>query len=322
MACGQPTDDWSQQASAVPQLDRSVGSKVDVLQHSPQAANPPESFQVTFACIRCKTLKLRCSADPGEVSCHRCKTARTTCVRPTRRAIPLNLNDFAQLTGTQSPSERPPPPQPESVPQEVPPLQQPAPELLASTPEYPPEWFNSGASYSLKVYRGIRHLRLDVEGEWDDEELLVQLNATYQSLRGIWSRYISMRSIKLIYFVHCDEDLVHPIRMHHIDPAICDVRFYLRNPNVMKGKSMFMQIMRSGPGHGIELVEGWDPTRLLILAAWPIALSLIFALLWSYLKSDVSGAFTVSSYMLSVYTTCLVLVDQLDRRRLELPLES
>ncbi|KDQ56469.1 hypothetical protein JAAARDRAFT_48320 [Jaapia argillacea MUCL 33604] len=163
---------------------------------------------------------------------------------------PINVMKKAVGRLTESLSERPPPPQPESVPQEVPPLQQPAPELLASTPEYPPEWFNSGASYSLKIHLHEEH--------------------------------------------QCDEDLVHPIRMHHIDPAICDVRFYLRNPSVMKGKCVFMQIMRSGPGHAIELVEGWDPTRLLILAAWPTALSLVFALLWSYLRSDVSGACTVS----------------------------
>lgn len=61
----------------------------------------------------------------------------------------------------------------------------------------------------------------------------------------------------------------------------------------MRGKHEFMYALTSSPDIGIEFVEDWRLLRLIIMVALPIVASFVVTVVWSCVKDDAPGGFTI-----------------------------
>lgn len=50
--------------------------------------------------------------------------------------------------------------------------------------------------FPLKVFRGSDFTYLNIQAGWDDEMLLRELNKTYDHLRTVWRKWISLRNVR------------------------------------------------------------------------------------------------------------------------------
>ncbi|KDQ58981.1 hypothetical protein JAAARDRAFT_128014 [Jaapia argillacea MUCL 33604] len=178
-----------------------------------------------------------------------------------------------------------------------------------------PSWKPAWTVFPLKVFRGCDYQFLKVGCDWDDADLLRELSRKYDSLRTIWRKWFSFKSVGSITVVLSDHSFIYPQRLGpaRVSPSKnMRLRWFLNHPNSMKGRYEFMQVLTARPDLGIEFVERWQASRIAIAVITPVAMSLLFALLWAHFKGDVSGAFTISGYMTSAYSVCLVLVGLLN----------
>ncbi|KDQ58972.1 hypothetical protein JAAARDRAFT_128216 [Jaapia argillacea MUCL 33604] len=178
-----------------------------------------------------------------------------------------------------------------------------------------PSWKPAWTIFPLKVFRGCDYQFLKISSDWDDADLLRELSRKYDSLRTVWRKWFSLKSVSSITMVLADHSFIYPQR---IGPAQVTpsknmrLRWFLHHPSSMKGRYEFMQVLTARSDLGIEFVERWQASRITIAIITPVAMSLLLALLYAYFTGDVSGAFTISGYMTSAYSVCLVLVGLLN----------
>lgn len=76
------------------------------------------------------------------------------------------------------------------------------------------------------------------------------------------------------------------------------LRWYLEHPEKLKDKDEFVRIVTQHPGLGIEFVERWQPSRITIVIATLVTLSLVVALAYSEVTGDIVTGFTVAGMFL------------------------
>ncbi|KAI1792092.1 hypothetical protein LXA43DRAFT_944505 [Ganoderma leucocontextum] len=187
------------------------------------------------------------------------------------------------------------------------------------------DWRPKWAVFPLKASRGSSYTFLRIDAGWDDAALLRELGRSYDKLRTFWRKWFSLRSVRGAVRDLCqkpdeicpqaDHTCVYPRR---IGPAGVSpsknirLRYFLHNPDQMKGRHEFMQVLTARTDLGIEFVEGWQLSRIAVAILLPVLASLVLAVLYSTLYGDVSGAFTIAGYMTSAYSVCLVLLGLLN----------
>ncbi|PIL28352.1 hypothetical protein GSI_09503 [Ganoderma sinense ZZ0214-1] len=177
------------------------------------------------------------------------------------------------------------------------------------------DWQPKWDVFPLKAFRGPSYTYLKIHAGWDDAALLRELGRSYDTLRTVWRKWFSLRSVRSISMVYADHTCVYPRR---IGPAGLSpsknmrLRYFLRHPEQMKDRHEFMQVLTARTDLGIEFVEGWQLSRIAVAILLPVLASLVLAVLYSALYGDVSGAFTIAGYMTSAYSVCLVLLGLLN----------
>ncbi|KAI0090228.1 hypothetical protein BDY19DRAFT_984582 [Irpex rosettiformis] len=164
--------------------------------------------------------------------------------------------------------------------------------------------------FPLKAFRGSNYTFLKIESHWDDADLLRELSRTYDRLRT-WRKWFSLRNVSGMTMVLADHSFVYPQRVGpaRVSPAKnMRLRYLLQNPLAMRHRYEFMQVLTSRTDLGIEFVERFQLERIACAILLPVIFSTLFGVLWAVFTGDVSSAFTVSGYMTSAYSVCLVLV--------------
>lgn len=164
----------------------------------------------------------------------------------------------------------------------------------------------------IGICRGRKSDILALDSSWDDARLFVELGKSYDKLRA-WRKWLSLRGLKSITLV-VDADIEKIIYPYRVGPTKVTahrnmrLRWYLEHPEKLKDKDEFVRIVTQHPGLGIEFVERWQPSRITIVIATLVTLSLVVALAYSEVTGDIVTGFTVAAYMTSAYSVCLVLV--------------
>ncbi|KAI0806082.1 hypothetical protein BC629DRAFT_1282444, partial [Irpex lacteus] len=187
---------------------------------------------------------------------------------------------------------------------------------IQNIPSWQPVW----QVFPLKAFRGSDYTFLKIQPHWDDADLLRELSKTYDRLRT-WRKWFSLRNVSgitmvlvtvLIWlYVQADHSFVYPQRVGpaRVSPAKnMRLRYLLQHPHTMRRRYEFMQVLTSRTDLGIEFVERFELKRIAFAVFLPVVLATLFGVLWAVLTGDVSSAFTVSGYMTSAYSVCLVLV--------------
>jgi hypothetical protein len=68
------------------------------------------------------------------------------------------------------------------------------------------------------------------------------------------------------------------------------------------------RLRRQDKRHALELVEGWNTTRIIVAGTLPWLLSCIIGIIWAVVSKDVQSAFTVASFILTSATIILALL--------------
>lgn len=177
------------------------------------------------------------------------------------------------------------------------------------------DWNPTWEVFPLKAFRGSSYTILKIQREWTDEELLRALKRTYDKLRTPLRKWLSLKSVGSITMVLEDHSFIYPQRVgsarvsaHHN----LRLRWLLRHPETRRDNREFMHVLTARSDLGIEFVERWQASRLVIVILFPVLLSIVAGVLYSILTKDVSSAFTIAGYMTSAYSVCLVLVGVLN----------
>ncbi|OCH91712.1 hypothetical protein OBBRIDRAFT_872234 [Obba rivulosa] len=164
-------------------------------------------------------------------------------------------------------------------------------------------WIPPQTNFPLKTFRGSDHTVMYIRPSWDDERLLRELKKTYNKLRGFWRKWFSLKNNthSFIYPQRVGSASVSPHRNLRF-------RWCLNHPESQGGRYDFMRALTRRADYGIEFVERWQVTRLVIAIVLPLALSLLVAIIYTLRTGDVSSAFTIAGYMTSAYSVFLVLL--------------
>ncbi|KAH9948588.1 hypothetical protein B0H21DRAFT_689810 [Amylocystis lapponica] len=186
------------------------------------------------------------------------------------------------------------------------------------------DWNPAWTVFPLKAFRGTNYTLLQIKPDWDDADLLRELKNTYDALRTVWRKWFSLKSVgcgaflihdRSISITMNDHSFVYPQR---VGPARVSahrnlrLRWFLHNPDSVKGSREFMQVLTHQMDLGIEFVERWEASRIAIAILLPVFLSLVAGVVYSACTRDASSGFTIAGYMTSAYSVCLVLVGVLN----------
>lgn len=72
------------------------------------------------------------------------------------------------------------------------------------------------------------------------------------------------------------------------------MRYLLVHPEYMKGKREFMRVLTARTHVGVEFVERWQASRMVVAILLPVIVSLVTGVVYSGLTKDVSSGFTVA----------------------------
>ncbi|KAF9811056.1 hypothetical protein IEO21_06685 [Rhodonia placenta] len=181
-----------------------------------------------------------------------------------------------------------------------------------------PDW---DGVFPLKVFRGAEYRVVRVPAHWDDESLLRELRKTYDGLRKVWRKWVSLRNvgypnrIQFLSIMQEDHSFIYPQRIGpaRVSPAKnMRLRWFLHHPEYMKGRHEFMQVLTADPDLGIEFIERWQLSRIAIGVLIPVFASLAIGVVYSGVMDDPSTGFTIAGYVTSAYSVCLVLVGLLN----------
>ncbi|KAI0941739.1 hypothetical protein AcW1_003544 [Taiwanofungus camphoratus] len=89
-------------------------------------------------------------------------------------------------------------------------------------------------------------------------------------------------------------------------------RWCLDHPEFLSGKRDFVLALTQDPRYGIEFVEQWEVSWMIIAVVLLRIISLVTGILYSILAHDVSGGFVIAGYITSASSMCPVLVGVLN----------
>lgn len=189
--------------------------------------------------------------------------------------------------------------------------------------------------YSQGRY-ATRLLQLDLVGldAKSDRSLFTIMRDNYYSMKGKWLKYLSLRSLKSIKFVHFEvykselvdvrkqdvipppenveyrylpapPELIPPVGenhllhcFHHPDHAENEPLCLDRFPKKLKEK---LQCTKGvNPGWGLQFVEGWDAKAIWIITFLFFGMgSLLVGVLWAWFRHSVQDGFAIAAYMVA-----------------------
>ncbi|KZT21424.1 hypothetical protein NEOLEDRAFT_1073456 [Neolentinus lepideus HHB14362 ss-1] len=183
-----------------------------------------------------------------------------------------------------------------------------------------PDWRPSWGFFQLMAFRGARSASVMIKPDWDDEQLLRELSKTYNQLRS-WRRVFSLKTFRYVHLASPSCIPVHQADANYVYPQFARyatestsmsnnmrIRYYLRHPRALQGKTEFMQYLTRDTRYGVMYLERWDPYRISLLISVPVLATMVFSILWAYFTGNISDAFTIGSYMVTAYSTFLVLI--------------
>ncbi|KZT06720.1 uncharacterized protein LAESUDRAFT_812670 [Laetiporus sulphureus 93-53] len=151
--------------------------------------------------------------------------------------------------------------------------------------------------FRLQTFVGIKRAILVIKPEWDDETLLRELKKTYRKRRG----WLSWCCIRTIVKVWAQDDIVYP---EHVNQSATSERcfqrmqYYLDHPDGSKGRHEFILALTMDERHGIEYVERYKAAWFYCAAFGVIIVfSLISSVIYTVVKDDVVGGFTIGVYV-------------------------
>ncbi|KAI9695940.1 MAG: hypothetical protein M1820_008352 [Bogoriella megaspora] len=188
-------------------------------------------------------------------------------------------------------------------------------------------------------------LNVDVMKVGSDREFFNLLRQQYHSHRGRLRKNFALRGLAGIKFVQFEvyrneladihkvdslpsetlrEDYTYqPMPANHIPPIgpnlmkhLCDHpedasnidTCFRKVPRKLKSKLVACPIQGSSSGWGIQFVEGIDWFKVSICGLLAVLSSSSFGILWSVLRNDVQGGFTVAGFMLTTLLCLLTTV--------------
>ncbi|TFK53631.1 hypothetical protein OE88DRAFT_1265307 [Heliocybe sulcata] len=175
-------------------------------------------------------------------------------------------------------------------------------------------WRPTWNFFQLMAYRGSQSTSIMIKPDWDDERLLKELSKTYNRLRS-WRRVFSLQTFSSLVLVWADTNYIYPQPSRYTAAQSASaafknmrIRYYLRQPKALRGTTEFMQYLTKDQRYGVMYLERWDPYRITFLISAPVLGTLVFSILWAYFTGNISDAFTIGSYMVTAYSTFLVLI--------------
>ncbi|OCH91713.1 hypothetical protein OBBRIDRAFT_514563 [Obba rivulosa] len=171
----------------------------------------------------------------------------------------------------------------------------------ASTPKKP--WDPAWETFPLVCFRGPRREIILIERTWDDKRLMEELRRHYDILRGTRRKWLSIKNIRGVRTVQTTKDYIYPVLADittNAEEAMPgphrNMRFreYLKNPGQLEGDHDFMRSFTQNVYHGVEFIERWQVSRIVIVIAVPLTVSLIVAISYAIGTGDVSSAFTIA----------------------------
>ncbi|TBU42785.1 hypothetical protein BD309DRAFT_865574 [Dichomitus squalens] len=153
-------------------------------------------------------------------------------------------------------------------------------------------WKPTWEVFPLKVYRGYDLRVIEIQRDWDDEELLRELGIAYDRLRTWYRKYFSVMNVWWI-----NQHFVFPQR---VGPAKISphrnmrMRYLLAHPEHVKGQHEIMRALTERRDYGVEFVERAEMGRMVLLASALAAFPLGIAIVYGISNGDWPGAFGIA----------------------------
>lgn len=200
----------------------------------------------------------------------------------------------------------------------------------------PPELLFLLLCYSERRY-ATKLLQLDLitQGVNSDKALFKLLRSNYNAMRSRWVRFLSLRTLESIKFVHFEmyrstlvdvrkindipppghtdyryqpapPGIIPPVGENHLkhlflhpdhaeEEAICLDRF----PKKLKEKLQCKGGVN--PGWGLQFVEGWDMKTIWVIAFLGFGVgSLLVGVMWAVYGHSIQNAFAIAGYMVGL----------------------
>ncbi|KDQ53637.1 hypothetical protein JAAARDRAFT_72560 [Jaapia argillacea MUCL 33604] len=155
-------------------------------------------------------------------------------------------------------------------------------------------------------------LVLELQRGWDDERLLIELKRKYNSLRTIWRRLFSFKSVRAITMVPSMIETygIIPQRIMELPSDAQGLRFrhYFRHPDKLRGREHFLISLTADRNLGVMLLEQWSATRITFWVILAVLSTLVLAIVYTCLTHDVSTAFTIAGYMAAALSVLGILI--------------
>ncbi|KAM5544822.1 hypothetical protein V8D89_001720 [Ganoderma adspersum] len=167
-------------------------------------------------------------------------------------------------------------------------------EMLADVQRNASAWKPTWDVFPLKVYRGYDLKVIAVQRDWDDEDLLRELGAAYDKLRGRLRKYFSFKDVWW-----AEKQYVFPQR---VGPAKISahrnmrMRYLLAHPAHMHGQREIMRALTARRGFGVEFVEQARLARMALFTCGLFFSALAVVIGYGARTGDWIGAFSIGSF--------------------------
>ncbi|RPD54805.1 hypothetical protein L226DRAFT_547971 [Lentinus tigrinus ALCF2SS1-7] len=164
-----------------------------------------------------------------------------------------------------------------------------------------PPWNPKWDTFTLMVWRANDHETIDVKPAWDDEDLLRELNKSYNTLRS-WRKLLSLKGPR--YALYPQRIGPGRISAHRS----LRIRFLLKHPERVRGRRDLMHALTRHSDVGIEFVEQWQVWRVAFLVLMLALLSMAIAIVSSILLHDFSTGFSIGGFFAQMFAVILVAI--------------
>ncbi|KIW02362.1 uncharacterized protein PV09_06184 [Verruconis gallopava] len=145
-----------------------------------------------------------------------------------------------------------------------------------------------------------------------DQRLFDELRRLYEKeMCGFWRRHFSLktlRGLRVLAYSPVNRPTVVPFD----EFVLQEMLYAYTHPSQVKTDSAWIEwvfrLRRQEQRHALELVEGWNTTRIIVAGTIPWAVSCVFGIIWAVTTKDVQGAFTIASFILTSATIVLALL--------------
>ncbi|KAI1792138.1 hypothetical protein LXA43DRAFT_362118 [Ganoderma leucocontextum] len=160
-------------------------------------------------------------------------------------------------------------------------------------------WKPAWDVFPLKVYRGYDLKVIEIQRDWDDEDLLRELGVAYNKLRGRLWKYFSIMDVWYVTMVAAERQYVFPQR---VGPAKISahrnmrMRYLLAHPEHMKGQCEIMRALTARRDYGVEFVERPQTGRMTLFTCGFVVVALAIAIVYGVRTGDWPGAFGIGAF--------------------------